>query len=260
MIKHSHQIIYWAVVFIFLNVFFGASWGVYLDSFYFTTMLLPVAMATSYFFNLFLVPRYLGKGKKLRFALYTVYTIIVSLFLSLAIAMFAFIVLSDLKWNEVNPVIGDVFQMGMVIYFITILFSFIRLYNSHLKQSVEITTLTEEQERSQIQTLTVRSNRKAVNILIQNIIYIESLSDYVKIHTSNDTVVTKEKISALEKTLPDQFIRIHRSFLIDKYKVESFGHDHVLIHSQKLLLVEPIRKMLWVRFVTSDLNLPAHEK
>lgn len=242
MIKHLHQIIFWTLVFVFLNVLFGSRWDNYIDSFYFTTILMPVAMGTSYFFNLFLVPKYLTRKQYFRFSLYTLYTIIASLFLSAVISMFSFVILADLKWHSMNPVVGDILQMGMIIYFVAILFSFIRLYQSNLKHQEQISQLEESHQKNLQKTLTVRSNRKSVPISIEDIFYIESLADYVKIHTTSGVVITKEKISQLEQMLPDWFTRIHRSFLINRNRVESFGHDFVTIHSQKLPLGRKYKK------------------
>ncbi|GAB5526795.1 MAG: hypothetical protein Roseis2KO_46670 [Roseivirga sp.] len=242
MSSRSQQVFFWTIVFVFLNVLFGSRWDNYQDSFYFTTMLMPVAIGTSYFFNLFLVPKYLTQKQHLRFALYTLYTIIVSLFLSAAISMFAFVILADLKWRTMNPIVGDIYQMGMIIYFVAILFSFIRLYQSNIKHQKQIVELEERQQKNLQKVLTVRSNRKSVPIAIEDILYIESLADYVKIHTISDTVITKEKISQLAQKLPDRFIRIHRSFLINQQKVESYAHDFVQIKEQQLPMGRKYKK------------------
>jgi len=197
-------------------------------------MLLPVAVATSYFFNLFLVPRYLQTRKHFRFILYTFYAIVVSVFLSGLIAMASFVFLTDFNWNRMSPVAGDILQLGVIIYFIAILFSFIRVYRSSLERDSMIADLEEANQKNLLQTLTVRSNREAVSILVDNILYVESLADYVKINTATGVVITKEKISSLENTLPEWFIRIHRSYLINKNRVEAFGYDYVKIQDQQL--------------------------
>lgn len=254
MIKTSHQSIFWILIFIFLNLFFGIRWKNYLDSFYYTSMLMPVAIATSYFFNLLLVPKYLSKGRHFKFVLYTVYTIIVSIFLSSAVAMISFIVLADLKWSEMNPVAADLFQMGVIVYFIAILFSFIQIYNSNKQHREQIAALQEIKEKNVQKTISVRSNRNSVSIVLDDILYIESLSDYVKIHTTTGTIITKEKIGALAEKLPEQFIRIHRSFLINQIKLESYGHDFVQINSEKLPLGRKYKKEALASITVGQIN------
>ena len=84
-------------------------------------------------------------------------------------------------------------------------------------------------------TLIVKSDKKMIKISLKEIIYIESLKDYVIIHLSDKRVVTKQKISFLEqKLVENNFIRIHRSFLISASKIEAFTPSHIDIHGQHL--------------------------
>jgi DNA-binding LytR/AlgR family response regulator len=72
----------------------------------------------------------------------------------------------------------------------------------------------------------VKSEKKNVKILLKEILFIESLKDYIKIHTVNKTVITQVPISAIEQRLPDSFLRIHRSFIIAKDKITAYTqHD-----------------------------------
>ncbi len=81
----------------------------------------------------------------------------------------------------------------------------------------------------------VRSERKMVKIDFDDIIYIESLSDYIKIHLNNNLIITRETISAIEGKLPkDQFIRIHRSYIIAVLQIESFTNEQVTINNTSL--------------------------
>lgn len=83
--------------------------------------------------------------------------------------------------------------------------------------------------------LFVRSDRRMVKIDFDNIAYIESYSDYIKIHLKNETVVTRETISAIEAKLPkQQFIRIHRSFIISIKQISSFTNEHINITNKAL--------------------------
>ena len=78
--------------------------------------------------------------------------------------------------------------------------------------------------------LFVRSDRKMVRINFLDILYIESWSDYLKIHTSEKTIVTRETISTLENELPkSDFIRCHRSFLVAFSKITAFTNEHIEI-------------------------------
>ena len=86
-------------------------------------------------------------------------------------------------------------------------------------------------------TLIVKSDKKMIKINLKEIIYIESLKDYVIIHLPDKRVVTKQKISFLEqKLMENNFIRIHRSFLVSASKIEAFTPSHIDINGLQLTI------------------------
>lgn len=81
----------------------------------------------------------------------------------------------------------------------------------------------------------VKIDRKMHKIDFDKILWIESLSDYLKIETINGTKVTRETITALENKLPSKdFIRIHRSFIVGLNKIESYSKEEVLIRETSI--------------------------
>jgi two-component system LytT family response regulator len=73
----------------------------------------------------------------------------------------------------------------------------------------------------------VKSGSKYHKIAVNTILYIESLKDYIKIHTKDNRIVSKYKISEIEKELADKvFLRVHRSYIVNITKVNAFTqHD-----------------------------------
>jgi len=72
----------------------------------------------------------------------------------------------------------------------------------------------------------VNANKKHIKILFEEILYVESIKDYVRIHTKEQRIVTKDKISEFEQKLPFTFLRVHRSFIVNTQKISAFtAHD-----------------------------------
>ncbi|WP_299382011.1 LytTR family DNA-binding domain-containing protein [uncultured Lacinutrix sp.] len=89
----------------------------------------------------------------------------------------------------------------------------------------------------------VRSDRRMLKIDFKAIVYIESYSDYIKIHLSNETIVTRETITAIEAKLPkQQFMRIHRSYIISIKHIESFTNEHITISEKALPISRSYKK------------------
>jgi len=85
-----------------------------------------------------------------------------------------------------------------------------------------------------------RSDRKMIKVLLSDIIYIESLKDYIKVVGLSGAVITKQSISSIEETLPkEMFLRIHRSFIIALNKIESYSNELVWLGKTEL----PISRM-----------------
>jgi DNA-binding LytR/AlgR family response regulator len=107
--------------------------------------------------------------------------------------------------------------------------------NSSTQHTGNITGNEEYEPYISTDTLIVKSDKKMIKINLKDIIYIESLKDYVIIHLSDKRVVTKQKISFLEqKLMENNFIRIHRSFLVSASKIDAFTPSHIEINGQEL--------------------------
>ena len=92
------------------------------------------------------------------------------------------------------------------------------------KETVKKEVVTTEKETS----IFVRSDRKMVKVRFNEIKYIESLSDYVKIFTNEETIVTRETISNIESKLPSkEFLRTHRSYIVSMNRINSFTNEFV---------------------------------
>ena len=85
-----------------------------------------------------------------------------------------------------------------------------------------------------------RADRKMVKVMLQDIVYIESMKDYVKVFTTNGTIITKQSISSVEAMLPEkEFIRTHRSFIVSARHIKSFTSELIEIHNTEV----PIGKL-----------------
>jgi DNA-binding LytR/AlgR family response regulator len=83
--------------------------------------------------------------------------------------------------------------------------------------------------------LYLRSDRKNIRIRLDEILFIESLKDYVKIVTKDRSIISKQSISAIEETLPKEaFLRIHRSVIVSLSKVDSFTAGLIQIGKYEL--------------------------
>jgi len=80
-----------------------------------------------------------------------------------------------------------------------------------------------------------RADRKMVKVFFNDILFIEALKDYIKIVTASRTIVTKYVLATLAELLPaDEFLRIHKSYIVAINKIESYNADCIQIAKHEL--------------------------
>lgn len=104
-----------------------------------------------------------------------------------------------------------------------------------LKTSNRISIAEEPLKLPNETVLYLRVDRKMVKVKVDNIYWVESSKDYIKVMLEDKVLVSKQKISVLQELLPeDKFLRIHRSFIIAVDKIDSYHSYCVEILGKEL--------------------------
>ncbi len=87
--------------------------------------------------------------------------------------------------------------------------------------------LAQPKEKTINDHIFVKSAGKFLRINFSDIIYIEGMKDYLKIHTDDHTIITHQTMSEMERILPPrQFIRVHKSYVVAvKYIKSIYGNS-----------------------------------
>ena len=124
-----------------------------------------------------------------------------------------------------------------------------RLNNTHLPLS----NPKESSKQEQTNFFYIKSDRQFVKILLEGVLYMESLRNHVKIVTTTNTFTTLMSISQMEEKLPPQhFLRIHRSYIIALSKVERFTQANLTIQGKTIPIGNLYRKSV-VQRLSADL-------
>ena len=77
--------------------------------------------------------------------------------------------------------------------------------------------------------------KKKVKVFLDEILYIESIKEYIRVNTKSKSVLTKFKLSQVDGLLRENnFLRIHRSFIVAKDKIEAFSATEVELGGKRL--------------------------
>ena len=239
-----YHIAYWIFVILVLTRAFGFSWENNNAAFFFVSMLLPIVLGTSYFFNYVLVPKYYLTKKYGKFAFYSFCTAVISVYLEMMVLLFSFVYMVKLSYENLNPNATEILLLVVVQYLLVFIGSFLLMMHQIIENRQVIQQLLDDKEKMKKSFLEIISNRKTTKIPYDEIIYIESLSDYIKVITTNEEIVSKDKISRLAEKLPDIFLRIHRSFIINTDRIKEVSFDELRVDDVRLNIGRSYRKVV----------------
>ena len=228
----THQIIrhllYW---FLFIS-FFTLIWGTYDNNYYRNFMIqlfsLPARLMLVYVTLYFLFPTFLLQKKYGTFILfYLLLLIAVTLFVQ-RVLFFYVIQPSYLQGFEkgeffvVTAIMNTILDVN-----IAAIIPFGYVFFQHWKKSNQRTI---ELEKKQLEYskggefMYLKVEKSLQKVFIKDIIFIESLKNYIKVITIDREIVTHKSITSMQETLPkDAFLRIHRSYIVNLNFIDSFS-------------------------------------
>ena len=134
-------------------------------------------------------------------------------------------------------------------------------YNSFLKAVnkskalFELRNLKSSQE-TEIEEIFVKSDYKVVRVRLDDILYIESANEYIKIYLSEkESITTLMRLKTLESQLSDKkFMRVHRSFIINLEKISAIDRSRIFLGEKIKIPVGDLYKEIFQEYFDKKLN------
>ena len=98
--------------------------------------------------------------------------------------------------------------------------------------------------RSPQTTIEVKADKKTYKLNPDEIIFIESVEDYVKIHTNEQRLLVHLRMHQMEEKLQDGFLRIHRSYLINKKHIVAYSSSEIELRGYNLPIGRTFREQV----------------
>ena len=122
---------------------------------------------------------------------------------------------------------------------------FLRAIQKYFDLHVLKPNVVSEETKEPNDAFFVRSERKMVKVRFEEILYVESLSDYIKIHTLENTIITRETISNVEAKLPSKdFVRVHRSYIVALKAIDSYTNEFVEIQKKAIPISRSYKEII----------------
>jgi len=86
----------------------------------------------------------------------------------------------------------------------------------------------------QLDHLFVNVNKKQIKLVLDEILYIESDKDYLKMHLKDKQLVIKEPLSQFLQKLPNHFLQVHRSYIVNQHHITAFTQQDIEIGEREI--------------------------
>ncbi len=114
-------------------------------------------------------------------------------------------------------------------------------------QEVQGSPLTAESD----DVIFLKTDYRVVKITIADIRYVEAMSEYLKIHIEGEEkpIVTLLSMKKMEERLPQNFMRIHRSYIVNLTKIQEVNKNRIIMDAETYLPVGDMYKDAFQRFI-----------
>lgn len=108
-------------------------------------------------------------------------------------------------------------------------------YYQMIQDDVQIVANSGSEKMPEETFIYIKENKKVVKVYLSEIKYIEGLSEYVQLFTDKRKIITKTSMALMEEKLPSEnFLRIHKSYIVSIHKIEAFTANTIEIQGKEL--------------------------
>ncbi len=111
-------------------------------------------------------------------------------------------------------------------------------------QKVNNESLPDPIEISNKNYIFITEDRKQVKIILDDVLFIESVKNYIKIKTKGRVHIVKYGISSFEELLDSRFLRVHRSYIVNSNKITAFTKNDIEIEEIEIPIGESYKSIL----------------
>ena len=118
-----------------------------------------------------------------------------------------------------------------------------RLENTK-RQDISLTSHPSPLTSNDDDVIFLKTEYRIVKVTISNIHYVEAMSEYLKVYLEGEPkpIVTLLSMKKMEERLPDSFMRIHRSYIINLTKIQEVNKNRVIMDSDTYLPIGDMYK------------------
>lgn len=88
----------------------------------------------------------------------------------------------------------------------------------------------------------IKSDKHLKKVVVDDILFVESMQNYIKIYTADQSIIAHMSLKVIKEILPDFFIQTHKSYLVSKYKIDEIKGNQITIQNYQVPISVRLKK------------------
>jgi hypothetical protein len=213
-------------------VFFTLIWGSYDNDYGRNFMVqlwsLPARLLLVYGTILFLIPKLLLKEKYLSFLigfslLFLFSGVIIQRSVMVFIVQGRYLPYESESFFKLTELMNTALDVNLALI-VPVVYVFFQIWKKAQQKNEELAENLQQVTQQEAQFIYLKEGNARHKVFIKDIIFIESLKNYIKVTTTHTEITAYKSISAMQELLPEaKFLRVHRSFIIAIDHISTFS-------------------------------------
>ena len=104
-------------------------------------------------------------------------------------------------------------------------------------------------------TIFLKTDYRMVKVTISDISYIEGMSEYLKVHIDGEAkpIITLLSMKKMEEKLPQNFMRIHRSYIVNLTKIQAINKNRIIMDEETYLPIGDMYKEAFQKYIDTKI-------
>jgi hypothetical protein len=237
------HVLFWLIYYLAFG-YIWANHGNYRDSYFLEFVLLPVRMLAVYLTIYWLIPNWLKPDSLLKLSFYYLLLILGCAVLQRGFTFFFYegMTMSGGNLLSLSGVFRNIILINSTVLFVSSL-KIIQLWWQEKSKVNKLEHLLGASANPS-EFIEIKSEKRMHRIHRDQLLYVEGLGNYVIFHTADKHHISYTSLKDTLDKLPDYFKRIHKSYVVNTHKVNSYDQENVDINGKLLPVGKSFREQL----------------
>lgn len=222
------HLLYWLMLMVFFTLIWGSYDNDYGRNFMVQLWSLPARLLLVYGTILFLIPKILLKEKYLSFivgflVLFLFSGVIIHRSIMVFIVQGRYLPYESKSFFKLTELMNTALDVNLALI-VPVVYVFFQIWKKAQQKNEELAQNLQQVTQQETQFIYLKEGNSRHKVFIKDIIFIESLKNYIKVKTTHTEITAYKSISAMQEILPEaKFLRVHRSFIIAIDHISTFS-------------------------------------